>query len=421
MNPFHFSARTDWNLTPNQLSRRVAEHRRQGRAFIDLTESNPTRCGFEYPEKKILGALALQESLAYDPIPQGLACARDAVARYYTTTTGQRIDPNHLLLTASTSEAYSFLFRLLAEPGDRILVPRPSYPLLEFLSRLNDVELEPYSLEYHQGWHVDLSSMEKALNHNTRAVVVVNPNNPTGSGILPDERKALLAFCGDHEIALVSDEVFIDFEFSERPRLPGESNRRSAPAIPASSDTGTNRLSSFIGNTESLTFCLNGISKMLGLPQMKLAWIASSGPSVSLAPALERLEVIADTYLSVSTPIQCALPLLLGDVRETMRVQMLTRLRSNLRALDQRVAQTGGLCERLIAHGGWSAVVSVPRILSEEDWVLRWLDLDGVLAHPGYFFDFEREGYIVLSLILPEPVFCEGIQRIFSRIEKTLK
>jgi len=421
MNRFHFSARTDWNLKPNELSRHVAEHRRQGRELFDLTESNPTRCGFEYPEEKILGALGLRESLAYNPIPQGLAYARDAVARYYTMTTGQHIDPNHLLITASTSEAYSFLFRLLAEPGDHILVPRPSYPLLEFLSRLNDVELDPYSLEYHQGWHVDLSSMEKGLTRKTRAVVVVNPNNPTGSGILPNERKALLAFCRDREIALVSDEVFIDFEFSDRPGLPGGPSRMSATAIPASLDSETNRLRSFIGNTEALTFCLNGISKMLGLPQMKLAWIASNGPSGSLAPALERLEVIADTYLSVSTPIQCALPLLLGDVRETMREQILTRLRSNLRALDQRVAQTGGLCERLIADGGWSAVVSVPRILSEDEWVLRWLDLDGVLAHPGYFFDFEREGYIVLSLIPPEPVFYEGIQRIFSRIEKALE
>jgi alanine-synthesizing transaminase len=419
MNPFHFSSRTDWDLSPNELSRRVAEHRREGRPLLDLTESNPTRCELSYPGGKIVEALLQPENLTYEPTPQGLLQAREAVARYYESTAGQRIDPKQILLTASTSEAYSFLFRLLAEPGDQILVPRPSYPLLDFLARLNDVNLKAYTLEYHRGWHVDLSSVEHGLTARTRALLVVNPNNPTGSGIRAQEQEALTAFCRDHQLALISDEVFLDFEFENSPssgfpqtELPGTSSRPSPERT---------RLRSLVGGTEALTFCLSGISKMLGLPQMKLAWVASSGPPAWLTPALERLEVIADTYLSVATPIQHALPTLLQDVRNTMRPQILARVRSNLHALDQRAAQTAGLCERLMAEGGWSAVLAIPRTLTEDAWVLQWLDRDEVLVHPGYFFDFENEGHVVLSLIPPEPVFREGIDRIFSRIAKVLK
>jgi aspartate/methionine/tyrosine aminotransferase len=419
MNPFHFSSRTDWDLSPNELSRRVAEHRRRGRPLLDLTESNPTRCELSYPGGKILGALLQPENLTYEPGPQGLLQAREAVAGYYESTAAGRIDPKQILLTASTSEAYSFLFRLLAEPGDEILVPRPSYPLLDFLARLNDVSLKAYTLEYHRGWHVDLSSVEHGRSARTRALLVVNPNNPTGSGIRAPEQEALTAFCRDHQLALISDEVFLDFEFEDssssgfpQTELPDASSRPSEERI---------RLRSLAGGTGALTFCLNGISKMLGLPQMKLAWIVSSGPPAWLTPALERLEVIADTYLSVATPIQRALPTLLQDVREPMRRQILTRVRSNLRTLDERVAQTEGLCERLMAEGGWSAVLAIPRTLTEDAWVLQWLEQDGVLVHPGYFFDFEGEGHIVLSLIPPEHVFREGIDRIFSRIEKVLR
>jgi alanine-synthesizing transaminase len=421
MNLFRFSSRTDWNLSPNELSRRVAEHRRQGRPLLDLTESNPTRCEFQYPNEKILSALSGVAGLSYEPTPQGLHQAREAVARYYKSTTGQRIDLNQILLSASTSEAYSFLFRLLADPGDQILVPRPSYPLLDFLARLNDVELTAYSLEYHQGWHVDLNSVERGLTPATRALVVVNPNNPTGSGIGVQEREALKALCRDHKLALISDEVFLDFEFGDRPCSGPGLTEPEVTSRPGSAGMEKASLRTFAGETETLTFCLNGISKMLGLPQMKLAWIVSSGPPAWLSPAMERLEVIADTYLSVGTPIQRALPVLLEDVRPAMREQILTRVRSNLTALDQRVAQMDGLCERLRADGGWSAVVSIPRTLTEDDWVIEWLDRDEVLVHPGYFFDFEKDGHIVLSLIPPEVLFREGINRVFSRIEKVLK
>jgi alanine-synthesizing transaminase len=421
MNRFPFSSRTDWNLTPNELSRRVSEHRRQERPLLDLTESNPTRCEFHYPHEKILGALSGTDSLSYEPTPLGLYRSREAVARYYESTTGHRLDLNQILLSASTSEAYSFLFRLLADPGDQVLVPRPSYPLLEFLARLNDVELKTYSLEYHQGWHVDVSSVERSLTPRTRALVVVNPNNPTGSGIRIQDREALKALCRDHGLALISDEVFLDFEFGDGPPPDLRHTRQGGIPPGASSESRRTRLASLLGEPEVLTFCLNGISKMLGLPQMKLAWIVSSGPRAGLAPALERLEVIADTYLSVGTPIQRALPKLLDDVRPTMTEQILTRVRSNLTALDQRVGQMDGSCERLRADGGWSAVVSIPRTLTEDAWVLQWLNQDEVLVHPGYFFDFENDGYIVLSLIPPEAVFREGINRVFSRIENTLQ
>lgn len=421
MNPFRFSSRTDWNLTSNELSQRVSQHRQRGKLLLDLTESNPTRCDFSYPKERILGTLSQEENFSYEPALKGLLLARNAVSRYYKSTTRQQIDPEHLFLTASTSEAYSFVFRLLANPGDEILVPRPSYPLFDFLARLNDIVLMAYSLEYHKRWRIDFDSIKRALSPNTRAVLVVNPNNPTGSGIPLEEREALLALCREHRLALISDEVFLDFEFSSSTE---ESARRETPQInPLSTDSTPrpNRLRSFVGTSETLTFCLNGISKMLGLPQMKLAWITCSGPKEWLIPALERLEVIADTYLSVGTPIQRALPVLLDEVRPAMQTQILARLQSNLRALDERLAKTGGLCERLVADGGWSAVISIPRTLGEDSWVLRWLEQDDVLVHPGYFFDFERPGYLVVSLILPEKIFREGIHRIISRIEAELK
>jgi alanine-synthesizing transaminase len=419
MNPFHFSSRTNWDLSPNELTMRVAEHRRKGRPVLDLAESNPTRCELSFPSGKILGAFLQPENLSYEPTPLGLLQAREAVAGYYESTADLRIDPKQILLTAGTSEAYSFLFRLLAEPGDQILVPRPSYPLLEFLARLNDIDLKAYTLEYHRGWHIDLNSVERGLTSRTRALLVVNPNNPTGSGIRTQEREALTAFCRDHQIALISDEVFLDFEFVDT--LSGDLPQSEPQGTPSRSSPETTGLRSLVGTTGALTFCLNGISKMLGLPQMKLAWIASSGPPALLTPALERLEVIADTYLSVGTPIQRALPTMLQEVRHIMRPQILARVRSNLHALDERVAQTAGLCERLMADGGWSAVLSIPRTVTEDAWVLQWLDQDDVFVHPGYFFDFESDGHIVLSLIPPEPVFRDGIDRIFSRIEKVLK
>jgi alanine-synthesizing transaminase len=411
MMPFHFSSRTHWNLASNALALKVAELKRAGMAILDLTESNPTRCRFDYPEREILAALARTESLLYEPIPRGLATARNAVCNYYQTHSGLAIYPEHVFLTASTSEAYSFAFRLLADPGDEILIPRPSYPLFDFLARLNDVSLHEYSLEYHNGWHVDFSSLERSVTSRTRAILVVNPNNPTGSGIRDSERERLLSLCRDRQLALISDEVFLDFEFTAGEETPSGGGLATRPE----------RLRSLAGNMETLILCLSGISKMLGLPQLKLAWMAASGPAEWLHPALERLEVIADTFLSVGTPVQHALALLLEKAYSSMRSQILNRVRSNLRTLDDRVARCSGLCERLSSQGGWSAVVSIPRTRSEEDWVLRWLAQDQVLVHPGYFFDFEQEGFLVVSLLPPPDLFREGIERLFSRIEQDMK
>lgn len=417
MSLFRFASRTDWNLTPNKLARKVAELRRRGRELLDLTESNPTRCGFNYPDAAILGALAQAGSLSYDPAPKGLLAAREAVARYYQARTGLDLDVEHLVLTASTSEAYSYLFRLLAAPEENLLAPQPSYPLFDFLARTNDVVMKPYRLEYHDGWQVDLHSVEQALTPTTRALLVVNPNNPTGSGVHAEDRERLIDLCREHGLALISDEVFLDFEWPENLRSDRSAEPHNADVETSSSGK---RLKSFAGEERVLTFCLSGISKMLALPQMKLAWIVASGPPAWLSPALERLEVIADTYLSVGTPVQTALPLLLDELRVPMREQILNRIHDNLRFLDAQVSQTHGTCRRLRAEGGWSAVVSIPRIHSEEEWIMRWLENDAIIVHPGYFFDFERPGYLVLSLIPPPHLFQEGVKRLFSRIQSEL-
>ncbi len=389
-----FSNRTDWNLTPNELTRRVGQLRARGHSLLDLTETNPTHCQFQYPSEEILGALSQQSALSYDPTPKGLFTAREAVARYYQARAVRTVDPQRLVLTASTSEAYSFLFRLLADPDDEILVPQPSYPLFDFLAQLSDVHLRPYRLEYDTGWHLDFHSLEQAYSSRSRAVIAVHPNNPTGSGVSLRDRSPLMSFCRERSLALIVDEVFADFGF----------------------DASSNALSSFAGEQETLTMVLNGISKMVGLPQMKLAWVAVSGPPDSVEPAMERLEVIADTYLSVGTPIQQALPVLLEKVRAKIQPQILDRVRTNLRLLDESTGKTSGLCKRLAADGGWSSVVSIPRTRSEEDWVLRWLELDHVLVHPGYFFDFPRDGYVVISLLPPPEIFQKAVQKLIARV-----
>ncbi|MDD5542951.1 MAG: pyridoxal phosphate-dependent aminotransferase [Acidobacteriia bacterium] len=403
-----FSNRTQWNLTPNELTRRVALLRERGRTLLDLTESNPTRCDFQYPQA-IIDAISQPQSLSYNPTPQGLRSAREAVAEHYARHDAS-IDPDHLILTASTSEAYSFLFRLLAEPGDQILVPQPSYPLFDFLAQLNDVELQPYPLEYDSVWLIDWRSLEQACTPKTRGIILVNPNNPTGSGLSPRERDRLIPFCRDRELPIICDEVFVDFGFG-----------RSSKDASSKSPDGSRELHSLVGETGTLTFVLNGISKMMGLPQMKLAWVATSGPQEWLTAALERLEVIADTYLSVSTPVQVALPKLLSDVQPMIQSQILDRIRANLGILDECVSKTGGLCRRLAADGGWSAIISIPRSYSEEEWVLRWLEQDHVLVHPGYFFDFHKTGYAVLSLLPHPDVFREAVQRLVARVQSEMK
>lgn len=388
-----FTARTKWNLSPNELSIRLGQRRQAGLPIIDLTESNPTRCQFQYAKEEILAALSGPCSLSYAPQPKGDLPARHAVTRYYVEK-GIRIDPEQVILTASTSEAYSFLFRLLADPDDTVLVPRPSYPLFDFLAALNDVRLEPYPLVYDTSWRIDLEALQAAITPRSRALLVVHPNNPTGSFLHSEDIPTLMTLCRRHDLAIISDEVFSDYVF-----------KRSAQSI-----------ASLAGISEVLVFALNGLSKLVGLPQLKLSWICANGPETLLQDALRRLEVIADTYLSVNTPVQCALPSLLAG-RHAIQNQILTRVRSNRDYLLNKLGQTSP-CQCLEVEGGWYAVLRVPRTHSEEEWALEMLDKDGVLVHPGYFFDFESEGYLVIGLLPPGEIFREGVERILARIER---
>jgi alanine-synthesizing transaminase len=388
-----FAARTDWDLEPNRLAAARERRARSGAPILDLTESNPTRCGFRYPGHEILAALGDERGLAYDPQPRGFPAARESVAAYYAER-GVHVSPEQVLLTSGSSETYGFLFRLLAEPGDNVLVPHPGYPLFDFLARLHDVEQRGYGLEYHGAWEVDFGSLEAASNDRTRAVIAINPNNPTGSLLKPRERKRLAAFCAQRDIALISDEVFLDYAFGQAAAQAG----------------------SMAANEVALTFALNGLSKTAALPQLKLGWMVASGPGELVEPALARLEVIADTYLSVATPVQLAIPTLLAGCRGIQR-QILARAVRNLEQLDSALSRQT-LASRLEVEGGWSVVMRVPSIRSDEDWALELLENDGVLVHPGHFFNFHREGYLVVSLLVPEDVFASGVQKVLARVNE---
>jgi len=385
-----FSTRVPADLAPNRLARAVAAARASGTPIIDLTETNPTRVGVEYPDS-LPGALAVPGALRYEPEPFGLVAAREAVSAEYAAR-HLRVEPGRVVLTASTSEAYSFLFKLLCEPGDEVLVPVPSYPLFDHLCRLDGVGVRTYPLEYHGTWSPDLASLAGAVTPRTRAVLAVSPNNPTGSLLGRDDLRAIAGICGARDLALVGDEVFADYLIDPRPDR-----------------------ASVLGQQDALTFALGGLSKSAGLPQMKLAWIAAAGPAPPLRAALARLEIVADAYLSVSTPVQHAAGPLLAAGRE-IRQRIVERVRSNLQALVA-AARAAPSCSVLRVEGGWSAVVRVPSTRPEEQLVLDLLERDGVLVHPGYFFDFPREAYLVVSLI-PEPAaFREGAARIFNRVE----
>ncbi len=397
-----FSSRTNWSLTPNRLSKQLEERRRRGLPILDLTESNPTRCGFTFEPRKILGALADPHSLAYEPDPRGLLSARLAVASYYAER-GVEVNPQQIFMTGSTSEAYSYIFRLLADPGDNILVPRPSYPLLDFLARLDDLELIPYRLVYDDGWHVDLDSLASTLNPRTRAILVIDPNNPTGSFVRHGELQFMLDQCKRHHLALISDEVFADYAFA--PDRPNSPDRKPSQ-----------RVFSHAGTVEVLSFTLSGLSKISALPQMKLAWMVVNGPVDDLKNALARLELIADTYLSVSGPLARALPKLL-EVRRTLQPQILERVRANLRWLDDQLSQRSPLT-RLKAEGGWYVILKLPAIRSDEDWAVEVLSKDGVLVHPGHFYDFTSEGHLVISLLPPPETFEQGMAKILARVSR---
>jgi len=375
-----FSRRLQWDQAPNRLSLLLAAKRAAGARVWDLTESNPTRAGLPY-SPDLLSSLSEQRSLLYEPLPQGLLSAREAVADYY----GGLIPADRILLTASTSEAYSYLFQLLANPGDEILSPRPSYPLFEFLAGLSSVTIRQYPLRYDGTWHIDFDTLERAITPRTRAVVVVNPNNPTGSFLKREELDQLERIAAEHGIAIISDEVFCDYGFG----------------------SAADRVTTLAGERRALTFSMSGLSKVAGLPQLKLGWIVASGPGHDAA--MQALELIADTYLSVSTPVQVALPNLLAaglGIRSAIR----ERTFSNLKHLQDGLAGSAGGV--LNVEGGWYGVVQVPRTSTEEDWVLRLLEEQNVIVQPGFFFDFESEAFLVVSLLTPHETFAEGLRRV---------
>jgi aspartate/methionine/tyrosine aminotransferase len=380
------------DLAPNRLANAVRGMLAGRRPFIDLTLSNPTCAGFDYPAD-LLARLADPRALTYSPQPFGLGLARQAVAADYARR-GLPVRSDRIALTASTSEAYSLLFKVLCEPGDEVLVPRPSYPLFEHLTRLEGVVAKPYDLDVHGAWAIDAASVERARSPRTRAALVVSPNNPTGSFVKPGDLDVMAGICADIGAAIIADEVFADYELAEG----------------AAAAAGH-----VLMREDVLAFGLGGLSKCVGLPQLKLGWIATTGPEAAVARALDRLELVCDTYLSVSTPVQAALPELLqrGAV---VREQIRARVGANHQHLLARAAATPS-CRVLRAEGGWYAVVQIPTLVSEEELVLDLLSGRGVLVHPGYFFDFPRESYLVVSLLPPADLFADGVARIFGHFD----
>lgn len=384
-----FSSRIQIGSTENRLAKLRVRLDASGVEVVDLTESNPTRVGFSYP-LGLLAALNDQRALVYKPLPLGLTEARVAVARYLSRKP-RALDPNKVALTASTSEAYGCLFKVLCDPGERVLVPQPSYPLLEYLARFEGVEPISYSLVYHGRWEIDLDSLRTGMKQGVRAVVVVNPNNPTGSFLSPGDHQAVQELCREHDCALIVDEVFGRYPLDE--------------TVPTHSVLD--------GTTTVLTFCLGGLSKAVGLPQAKLGWIVVDGPDPDVKSALSALELVLDTYLSVSMPVQLAASQLLSEGAVVTR-QIRQRVVDNYNILVQLTAaypSTRLLC----AEGGWYAVVQVPAVVAEEQLVIDLLEDDHIHVHPGYFFDFPQEAFLVTSLLLPPDRFEPAARRVFAR------
>jgi alanine-synthesizing transaminase len=382
------SSRLPRSLEPNAVARAIYAKRRSGVAILDLTETNPTSAGFNYP-KELLEPLADPRALEYDPQPLGLWSARAAVAADFRRR-GIVISADRVALTSSTSEAYALLFKLLCDAGDAVLVPHPSYPLFEHLTQLESVTAIPYALEYHGAWRVDIDSMTRAATDRVRAILIVSPNNPTGSFLHEDDLDALSNLAAARGWAIIGDEVFADY-----------------PLDPAPEATNV------LAGAGVLTFSLGGLSKSAGLPQLKLGWIGFGGPSSKVDEALAAYEVIADTYLSVSTPVQAAAADLI-ERGTAIRAQILVRVRRNLEAL-RKLAAAHPSVSVLRVEGGWSAVVQVPQLRAEESLVLELLDKDDVLVHPGYFFDFDREAFVVVSLLVEPAAFDRAVTRLLSR------
>jgi alanine-synthesizing transaminase len=381
-----FSRRTDWHRRLNKLSELYELIRKSGKPILDLTNSNPTECGIEYPEEEILAAFKNPALLKYQPDPRGLLSAREAISNYYKSKKIE-VDTSNIFLTASTSEAYSFVFKLLCNAGENVLVPKPSYPLFDYLAQLNDVELRHYHLQYDHEWQIDIDSIKNAINQKTKAIVLINPHNPTGMFLKKNEYREIIKIAKENHLALIVDEVFIDYAFQ----------------------TNEVRISSTAGESEVLTFTLNSISKMVGLPQMKLGWIIINGPQTIIDEAMERLEIICDTFLSVNTPVQVALPKLLG-AGKIVQQNILDRIRANYSTLKTETLNAS--ISLLSSEGGWYGILRVPRTISEEEWALQLLEKKGVYLFPGYFFDFDDDGYLVVSLLVENSVFKKAVREI---------
>lgn len=382
------SSRLPSSLELNPLARAIQAKRRSGASIVDLTESNPTRVGLSYPPG-LLQPLADARALEYDPQPLGLWPARAAVAADFRRR-GIVISADRVALTSSTSEAYALLFKLLCDAGDQVLVPHPSYPLFEHLTRLESVDAVPYALEYHGSWRIDIDSVRRALTERSRAILIVSPNNPTGSFLHRDDFAALAEIASDRNLPLIGDEVFADYKIDPSP---------AATHVLASSDVRA--------------FSLGGLSKSAGLPQLKLGWIGFGGPSDRVDETLAAYEIVADTYLSVATPVQAAAADLI-ESGATIRAQILARITRNLESLRRQAAAFPSI-NVLPVEGGWSAVVQVPAVASEESLIISLLDKDDVLVHPGYFFDFAREAFVVVSLLVEPAAFDLGVARVLAR------
>jgi aspartate/methionine/tyrosine aminotransferase len=381
-----FARRTDWNTEESELARAHRERVQAGLPIADLTASNPTRCGFTY-DRELLTELVNPQALDYDPQPRGLMSAREAVCGYYADH-GVALDPSRIVLTTSTSEAYSFLFRLLCDPGGEILALLPGYPLFDFLSVLDDVRLKNAALVYDFGWQIDPEGLRQAITPQTRAIVLVHPNNPTGHFTKPWEAEALARLCREFDLSLIVDEVFLDYGL------------------------GTEAWSFAAGLEGVPVFVVSGLSKIAGLPQMKAAWIVATGPEADTA--LERLEVVADTFLSMNAPVQCALPKWL-EGRGAIQGQILERVAANLAELDRQLSRLPAV-SRLDVEGGWYTVLRIPALEPDEKTVLALLER-GVWVQPGYFFGMAESGWLVVSLLAPQTEFSTGVTGLIEYLE----
>jgi len=390
---YRYSSRLSWTAQTNSFSQLLAQKRSDRVPFIDLTISNPTEALAAYPHTAIANAYGSIKRFNYHPDPLGQMDAREQIASWYVQR-GITVAASHLALTASTSEAYSLLFKLLLNPGEEVLIPTPSYPLFEYLAQLEGVKLRPYRLLYDGSWHVDFDSLERAITPATRAIIMVNPNNPTGSFLKQDEVVRLEEIAVERGLPLIADEVFMDYAFAPSP----------------------NRIASLIGRDRALSFSLNGLSKSAGMPQMKLGWIAVNGPQAEREQALQRLELLLDTYLSVATPVQNALGDLLR-IGQGIRNEILDRLLLNRKKLDALPEASG--VHALHCEGGWSATLRVPNIWSEDMWITRLLEEHSVVVQPGYFFDMPMDGCLLVSLLAEPGAFAEGLDRLTALVRTT--